>query len=88
MKAVYKILNNQDRVTMKPFYSISCDPDLMKFSVICGAYLVLVMGVLNNSPNPGHLTWIKPSNHVMLSNQKHVSTLPSYVDIINGIFAK
>ena len=22
----------------------------------------------------------------MLSNQKHVSTLPTYVDIINGIF--
>ena len=52
------------------------------------AYLVLVLGLLNNSPNPGYLTYIKPSNHIMLSNPKHVSTLPSYVDIINGTFSK
>ena len=49
---------------------------------------MLVLGVLSNSPNPGYLTWIKPYNHVMLSNQKHVSNLLSYVDIINGIFPK
>ena len=28
MKAVYKIVNNQDKVTMKQFYHIRCDPDL------------------------------------------------------------
>ena len=28
MKDVYKILNNQDKVTMKHFYHIRCDPDL------------------------------------------------------------
>ena len=28
MKYVYKILNNQDKVTMKQFYCIRCDPDL------------------------------------------------------------
>ena len=28
MKAVYKILNNQDKVTIKHFYQIRCDPDL------------------------------------------------------------
>ena len=28
MKAVYKILNNQDKVKMKHFYHIRCDPDL------------------------------------------------------------
>ena len=44
------------------------------------------MGVLNNSPIPVYPTWIKPSNHIMLSKSKHVSTLTSYVDIINGIF--
>ena len=27
MKAVYKVLNNQDKVTMKFFYHIRCDPD-------------------------------------------------------------
>ena len=28
MKDVYKILNNQDKVTMKNFYHIICDTDL------------------------------------------------------------
>ena len=28
MKAVYKILNNQDKATMKNFYHIRCNPDL------------------------------------------------------------
>ena len=28
MKAVYKILNNQDKVAMKHFYHIRYDPDL------------------------------------------------------------
>ena len=28
MKAVYNILNNQDKVTMKQFYHIICNPDL------------------------------------------------------------
>ena len=28
MKAVYKILNNQDKVKMKHFYHVRCDPDL------------------------------------------------------------
>ena len=28
MKAVYKILDNQDKVKMKHFYHIRCDPDL------------------------------------------------------------
>ena len=30
MKAVYKIMNNQDKVTMNTFYHIRCDPDLDK----------------------------------------------------------
>ena len=28
MKAVYKILNNKDKMSMKHFYHIRCDPDL------------------------------------------------------------
>ena len=28
MKVVYKILNNKDKVSMKHFYHIRCDPDL------------------------------------------------------------
>ena len=30
MKAVYKILNNKDKLSMKHFYHIRCDPDLYK----------------------------------------------------------
>ena len=30
MKYVYKIMNNQNKVTMKNFYHIGCDPDLEK----------------------------------------------------------
>ena len=30
MKAVYKIMNNQDKVTIQHFYHIQCDPDLCK----------------------------------------------------------
>ena len=56
--------------------------------MLCEAYILLVLGVLNNYPIPGYLTCIKSSNHVMLSNQKHVSTLQYYVAIINGKFAK
>ena len=58
----------------------------MKDSVLCDGYLVLVLGLLNNYPIPGDLTWIKTYNHVMLSNPKNISNLPFYVDILNGIF--
>ena len=30
MKDVYKFLNNQDKVTIKQFHHIICDPDLVK----------------------------------------------------------
>ena len=50
-----------------------------------GAYLVLVLGVSNNSPIPGYLILIKTFNHIMLLNPKHVSNLPFYVAKINGI---
>ena len=86
MKAVYKILNNKDKVSMKHFYHIRCYSELGEGFCACGGYLVLVLGVLSNSPNSGYLTWEKPNNQVMLSNQKHVSTLQSYGAIINGIF--
>ena len=54
--------------------------------MLCNKNLVLVLGVLKNSPKPGYLAWIKLSNHVMVSNPKHVSNLPYYVAIINVIF--
>ena len=49
---------------------------------------MLVLAVLSNSPYPGLPNLEKPNNHVILLNQKHVSTLQSYGAIINGIFPK
>ena len=57
-----------------------------KVSELCTTYPVLVLGALKNSPIPGYLTWIKNPNNVMQLNPKHVSTLPSYVAIRNGIY--
>ena len=85
MKAVYKILNNKDKVSMKILYHIRCNLEWAKVSVLCGAHLVLVIDVWSISPNPGYLTRKEHNNHVMLSNQKHVSTLQYYMAIINGI---
>ena len=45
MKAIYKILNDKDKVSMKHFYHIRCDPELGKGFVLCGTYLVLVLDV-------------------------------------------
>ena len=86
MKAVYNILNNQDKVTMKQFYHIRCYPDLYKGFCALRRITCSCTGCVENFPNPGYLTWIKPYNHVMLSKPKHVSTLQSNVAIINGIF--
>ena len=54
--------------------------------MLYNSYLVLVLCVLNNSQIHVYLTYIKTYKHVMLSNPKHVSALPSYVAIINGMF--
>ena len=86
MNAVYKIMNNQDKVTMKHFYHIIRDPDLDEGFCAMQRIPCACTGCVEKPPNVGDLTRIKPSNHVMLSNQKHVSTIPSYMDIINGIF--
>ena len=56
--------------------------------MLFNTYLVHVLGVSNNSPIHSYITWIKPYNHVMLSNLKHVITLPSYMAIINDKFSK
>ena len=87
-KAVYKVLNNQDKLTMNHFYHVICDPDLDERFYVMRHIPCFVLGVLNNSPVPCYLTWIKPYNHVMLLNLKRVITLPSYVATINGILPK
>ena len=85
MKAVYKILNNKDNVIMKHFYHIRCDPDLDKGFCAMRRIPCACTGCVDQLSNPGNLTWIKPYNHVMLLNHKHVTNLQSYMAIINGI---
>ena len=85
MKAVYKITNNQDKLTMKNFYHIRCDPDLDEVFYAMRRITCACTGCVEQLSN----TWLpnldKTYNHVMLSNLKHVSNLSSYVAIINGI---
>ena len=85
MKAVYKILNNKDKVKMKFFYHIRCDPDLEEGFCVMQHIPYACTGCVEQLSN----TWLpnldKTYNRVMLSNPKHVSTLSSYVDIINYI---
>ena len=85
MKAVYKILNNNNKVSMKHFYHIICNPDLGEgfcdmWRIPCACY-----GCVEQLSKPWLHNLEKPNNHVMLLNQKHVGTLQSYGDIINGI---
>ena len=84
MKAVYKILNNKDKLLMKHFYHIRRDPDLDE--VFCAMRHIPCdfSGCVEQLSKP-YLTWKKCNNHVMLLNHKHVSTLQSYGAIINGI---
>ena len=87
-KDVYKILNNQGKVTMKQFYHIRYDPDLDEGFCDMQHMPCACTGCFEHLSNPWLSNLDKPYNQVMLSNPKYVSTLPSYVAIINGIFAK
>ena len=85
MKAVYNILNNKDKVSMKHFYHIRWDPELGEFFCAMRRIPCACTGCVEQLSKPWLPNLEKPNNHVMLSNQKHVSTLQSYGDIINGI---
>ena len=85
MEAVYKILNNQDKVTMKQFYHIICDLDLDGGFCALRKITCACSGCVEQLSKSWLPNLDKPTNHVMLSNLKHVSTLPYYVAIINGI---
>ena len=86
MKAVYNILNNQDKVTMKHFYHIIYDPGLGECFCAIQRIPCAYTGCVEQISNPWLHKRDKPYNHVMLSNRKHISTLPYYMAIINGIF--
>ena len=70
---------------MKHFYHIRCNPELGEGfcamrSIPCDCY-----GCVEQLSKPWLNNLEKHNNHVMLSNQKHVSNLQSYGAIINGI---
>ena len=83
MKAVYNIMNKQDKVTKKQFYHIRCDPDLDKGFCAMRRILCASTECVEKYTIPGYLTRIETYNYVLLPNPKYVSTLPSYVAIIN-----
>ena len=88
MKAVYNILNNKDKVSMKTIYHIRCDPELGEGFCAMRRIPCVCTGCVEKISKPWLRNLEKPNNHVMLSNQKHVSTLQSYGAIINGILTK
>ena len=71
MKAVYKIVNNQDKVTMKHFYHIGCDPDLDKGLCAMRSIPCACTGCVEQLSKPWLPNLEKPNNHVILLNQKH-----------------
>ena len=85
MKAVYKIMNNKDKVTMKQFYHIIWHPGLEEGFCAMRKISCACTGCVEQLSKPWLHNLDKPSKHVMLSNPKHVSTLPYYMAIINGI---
>ena len=85
MKDVYNILNNKDKVIMKHFYHIRCDPDLDEGFCAMWRIPFPCTGYVEQIYKPWLPNLEKRNNHVMLSNQKHVGTLQSYGDIITGV---
>ena len=70
---------------MKHFYHIGCDPDLGEGFCAMRRIPCASSGCVEQLSKPWLLNLEKPNNHVILLNQKHVSTLQYYAAIINGI---
>ena len=63
---------------MKNFYHIRCDPDLDEGLCAMRQINCACTGCVEKLSKPWLPNLEKPNNHVMLSNQEHVSTLQSY----------
>ena len=85
MKAVYKILNNKDKVSMKHFYRIRCDPELDKGFCAMRHIPCACSGCVEQLSKPWlpNLKKTQQPRYVI-----HVSTLQYYGVIINDIFDK
>ena len=86
MKAIYNILNNRDKVTMKHFYHIIYDPDLDEGFCSMQRIPCAYTGCVEQLTNPWLPNLDKNLQPRYAIKPKHVITLPYYVDIINGIF--
>ena len=81
MKDVYKILNHQDKVTMKQFYYIRCDPDLYeglcamrRISCACAWYVEQ----LSNPWLPNLYKILQPCYSIKPKTCKYFSILSVY----------
>ena len=81
MKDVYNILNNQDKVTMKRFYHIRCDPDLYecfcamrRIPCYCNGYVEQ----LSNSWLPNLDKNLRPCYSIKPETGKYSSILRGY----------
>ena len=70
MTTVYKILNNKDKVSMKHFYHIRCNPDLGEGFCAMRRIPCSCSGCVEQLSKPWLPNSEKHNNHVMLSNQK------------------
>ena len=66
MKAVHKIMNNQDKFAMKQFYHIICDPDLETNLYAMQRIPCSCTGCVEQISNPWLPNLDKPYNHVIL----------------------
>ena len=82
MKAVYNILNNKDKVSMKQFYHIICDLEVGKGFCAMRRRKCACTACIEQPYKPWLPNLEKPNYHVMLSNQKYVGNLQSYGAII------
>ena len=85
MKAVYKILNNKDKVSMKHFYHIRFDTELGEGFCDMRWIPCACTGFFEQFYKPRLPNFENPNNHGMPSNQKYECNLQSYGIIINCI---
>ena len=81
MKALYKMMNNHDKVTMKHFYHIICDPGLGE--VFCAMQRILFnftggVGKLPNAWLPNLDKTLQPCYAIKPETCKYFSILRGY----------
>ena len=86
MKAVYKILNNKDKLSMKQFYHIRCYPQLGEVFCAMRRIPCACSGCVEQLSKPWLPNLGKTQQPCYVIEPEKCNHYPSYVDIINGIF--